>query len=406
KTLLLKDFIPWLLWRRLSVQRAFDAPVTLLEGLKGAARSNRLRVLHGKFSDVALSNQFVCFCFELLLWLGIAILIEFFVPEDVGLSLLGDSDEMAISDKWILAVSGYFAMILILPFHCMAGFSLYLNRRIELEAWDIEISFRNLAERKLNALQRVMSFASVFVLAAMLNFGLPQASQAATDHTRESASELIESVLQGKDYGEEKTVSKWRFKDWIPEEEDEETIFPEWLIDLLVWLEKNLDWDDELSSAALWMKILLIVAFVGLLIYLFHRFRGPLSGFIGSHKTPDEPPKVLFGLDVRPESLPQDVPAQVLALWHAEQFREALGLLYRASLSRLIDKYKLGFRDSHTEAECAQLVTDHGVSSLSEYFSGLTRVWRRQAYGHIPPSQETVESLCRGWQKELSDEPG
>jgi hypothetical protein len=57
KSLPLKDLLPWLLWRRFSTQRAFDNPVTVLEGLKGAARRQRLRVLHGKYSDVALSNQ-------------------------------------------------------------------------------------------------------------------------------------------------------------------------------------------------------------------------------------------------------------------------------------------------------------------------------------------------------------
>ena len=81
KSLLLKDAIPWLLWRRFSPQRAFNNPVTVLEGLKGAARRQRLRVLHGKYSDVALSNQFVGFCCELLVAFGLLILFDFFTPE-------------------------------------------------------------------------------------------------------------------------------------------------------------------------------------------------------------------------------------------------------------------------------------------------------------------------------------
>ena len=41
KTLPLNDVLPWLLWRRFSVQRAFDNPVTVLEDLKSAARRQR-----------------------------------------------------------------------------------------------------------------------------------------------------------------------------------------------------------------------------------------------------------------------------------------------------------------------------------------------------------------------------
>lgn len=52
----LKGVLPWLLWRRFSMQRAFDNPVTVLEELKGVQRRQRLRVLHGKYSDVALGN--------------------------------------------------------------------------------------------------------------------------------------------------------------------------------------------------------------------------------------------------------------------------------------------------------------------------------------------------------------
>ena len=78
---------------------------------------------------------------------------------------------------------------------------------------------------------------------------------------------------------------------------------------------------------------------------------------------------------------------------------------YRASLSRLIDRYELAFRASHTEAECAALVSQRGIGSLSDYFNQLTSVWRRLAYGHQSPPVETVEALCKAWRQELANEP-
>jgi hypothetical protein len=147
---------------------------------------------------------------------------------------------------------------------------------------------------------------------------------------------------------------------------------------------------------------MLIVAFVGLLLYLLRRYRGPLSR-LGRRKPEIVAPQVLFGLDVTPQSLPPDVPLEVMRIWSKGSYREALSLLYRASLSRLIDKYELAFRASHTEAECAALVKTCGIDSLSDYFWQLTNVWRRLAYGHQTPASEIVEGLCDGWSRELSD---
>ena len=380
--------------------------MTVLEELKGAPRRQRLRVLHGKYSDVAVSNQLVGFLCELLLAVGLVILFDFFVPDSLGIEVYDSFDELALAGEWIFAVAGLLAMALVMPYHCMAGFALYLNRRIELEAWDIEISFRNLASRHRTTMtaagQRLAGLApATLLLAALCGVSLTGDARAEmVDHDRQSAAELIESVLQGKDFGEERTVSKWRFKEF--DEEDEDT-FPEWLIDFVKWLEQSEDWWDALPAVAFWVKMLLVLLAGLLVIYLLRRFRGPLSR-LGGGAREEAPPEVLFGLDVTPESLPEDVPAQVLGLWEAGAGREALSLLYRASLSRLIDRYQIAFRSSHTEAECAALVSARGNASLSAYFDELTRVWRRLAYGHRLPLADTVQSLCAGWNRELARE--
>jgi hypothetical protein len=410
KSLPLKDILPWLLWRRFSVQRAFDNPVTVLESQKGAARRERLRVLHGKYSDVALSNQFVSFCCELLLAFGILILLEFFTPDSLGLQLTDKFSDLTLFGEWIVTLAAIAAMSLVMPFHTMAGFALYLNRRIELEAWDIEISFRNLAQRKRSAALRTSLVPIMVMLTAFLVTATPGGAEAAREHDRESATELIGQVMQGEDFGQERTIRKWRFKDWG---EDAEETFPEWIIELLEWLDFLWDWDGDgeadggwwqlLISLAWWLKIILVVAFAALLFYLLRRFRGPLSR-IGRRRKPEEVPEILFGLDVTPASLPADVPAKVMQLWAEGLCREALSLLYRASLSRLIDRHQIVFRASHTEAECAVLVRACGIESLSEYFWRLTQVWRRLAYGHRLPASDIVEGLCDEWSRELSSE--
>ena len=401
KSLPFKDILPWLLWRRFSVQRAFDNPVTVLEELKAGPRRQRLRVLHGKYSDVALANQFVCFCFELLVAFGIVMAFKFFTPDSLGLRYFNSFNDLTLTGEWIFSLAAIAAITLVMPFHTMAGFALYLNRRIELEAWDIEISFRNLANRKQSAGTGAgRMVATLFVVALLLPVS-PTRLEASTDHDRDSAKQLIETVLQDADFGQERTVRKWRFRDWSETTEDES--FPEWIIDFFEWWERNIGWGQDLGVIATWLKILLVLLFGGLMIYLFRRYRGPLSR-LGRGANKETTPEVLFGLDVTPQSLPEDVPARVMQLWGEGAYREALGLLYRASLSRLIDRYEIAFRASHTEAECAALVRSHGVESLSDYFWQLTTVWRRLAYGHKLPQSEIIQALCDGWSTELSDD--
>ena len=393
KSLPLNDALPWLLWRRFSLQRAFDNPVTVLESLRGARRRQRLRVLHGKYSDVALSNQLVGFFGELLLAFGILALIEFFMPDSMGLRFYDSFGDLTLAGEWLFTLAAIAAMTLVMPFH----------RRIELEGWDIEISFRNLAHRKRSSRPAALLLPALAVITALFTAAAPGDADAAIDHDRESASELIAQVMQSEDFGEQRTQRKWRFKDWG---ENAAETFPEWIIDSLEWLEwlgEFLSWLEFLSEFAVWLKILLVLLFGGLLFYLVRRFRGPLSR-LRSVRDANEAPEILFGLDVTPESLPDDVPEQVMQLWGEGRGREALGLLYRASLSRLIDRYQFGFRASHTEAECAALVRDRGIESLSEYFGQLTRVWRRLAYGHQLPAGDTVRGLCDGWSRELSSE--
>ena len=401
KTLPFNDIVPWLLWRRFSVQRAFDNPVTVLEDLKSAARRQRLRVLHGKYSDVALSNQFVCFCFELLLAFGIVLMVDFFTPDTLGMKYYDTFGDLTLTGAWVYTLAGIAAITLVMPFHTMAGFALYLNRRIELEAWDIEISFRNIASRKRAAAAGTAGMAVTSFLACLLTLIAPGTVEAATDHDRASAAQLIESVLQGEDFGRERTIRKWRFKDWSEAEEGEET-FPDWIIEFIEWWERNFSWSDGLGNTAAWIKPLLVVVFVGLLLYLLRRYRGPLSR-LGRRKPEEIAPQVLFGLDVTPQSLPPDVPAEVMRIWGEGGYRQALSLLYRASLSRLIDRYELAFRASHTEAECAALVKARGIDSLSDYFWQLTNAWRRLAYGHHKPANDVIQELCDGWSRELSD---
>ena len=44
--------------------------------------------------------------------------------------------------QWLSSLAYLLAVLFLEPFYVAAGFGMYLNRRAELEAWDIEQEFR------------------------------------------------------------------------------------------------------------------------------------------------------------------------------------------------------------------------------------------------------------------------
>ena len=107
--------------------------------------------------------------------------------------------------------------------------------------------------------------------------------------------------------------------------------------------------------------------------------------------------RVVMGMDVTPQSLPADIPGAVWHLWQAGQRKEALSLLYRGAISRLIEHGQVEIQQADTEGDCLRRVQQVGTPAHPGYFSGLTRVWIAQAYAGQIPADAVVEGLCREW---------
>jgi hypothetical protein len=103
-------------------------------------------------------------------------------------------------------------------------------------------------------------------------------------------------------------------------------------------------------------------------------------------------------MPITPESLPEDVPAAIRQLLESGRIRQALGLLYRATLARLVHEGQLRIPDSATEGECRSLVAASRPAPEADYFGRLTRLWIRCAYGHLDPQAEQILALADTWQ--------
>ena len=105
-------------------------------------------------------------------------------------------------------------------------------------------------------------------------------------------------------------------------------------------------------------------------------------------------PSHVRDLDIRPESLPDDVGAAALALWGQGEQRAALALLYRGTLSRLVHVHEVPIRASSTEGECLALARPRLAESSARYAASLVEVWTAAVYGGREPAAGAVQALC------------
>ncbi len=134
---------------RLSPSRSFNMPVHQLEGLKGAQRRQRLETLHRVTGSHAMGVTVIGLLFEYILVMTLYALLFFILP-DSTIEYIDSLVENTGDETWwyVIASIIYGVTLFVLePFYVAAGFMLYLNRRTQLEGWDIELDFRNLAHR-------------------------------------------------------------------------------------------------------------------------------------------------------------------------------------------------------------------------------------------------------------------
>jgi hypothetical protein len=107
------------------------------------------------------------------------------------------------------------------------------------------------------------------------------------------------------------------------------------------------------------------------------------------------------GLDIDPDSLPEDIGAAALALLEAQRMREALSLLYRGALSRAVHRYGVLIGESYTESEALRAVNANLDPDRAAYVADLVGVRQRTVYAGETAARETLERLCHGFAPSL-----
>ena len=227
------------------------------------------------------------------------------------------------------------------------------------------------------------------IVLALLLLGVSAQAQEVPAPAPPARAELqvrIKEVLKAPEFQTEETRRgwQWRGRPGAREEAREPTS----LTRFMAALAKFIAGLAEFLEVLLWAGAVLVL----ILIYLYRERWLHLLG-----RMPRKPAGAartqIAGLDIRPQSLPDDVAAAARAAWARGDAAGAFSLLYRGALSRLVNTQQLEVRASATEDDCVRIVGASQARTLAVYFATLTQSWQRLAYGGRRPAETAAVEL-------------
>jgi hypothetical protein len=161
------------------------------------------------------------------------------------------------------------------------------------------------------------------------------------------------------------------------------------------WLTRLFDFLAQSSSLLLWIVGALCAAIAAVYAIRMLRQRAPVAAAQEPGVT------TVQGLDIRPESLPENIGAAALELLEAGREREALSLLYRGALSRAVHRHGIAILASATEGEALRAVNATLDPPRAAYFADLVALWQCTVYAGELVSAKPIDRLCRGFAASL-----
>ncbi|MDR1637106.1 MAG: DUF4129 domain-containing protein [Treponema sp.] len=345
-----------LLWRRFSPWRPAMTPVRTLERLSPARTRRRKKALSGGGIDFCVFLSLWSLVLEAILLGGeiLFALISLTMIQPGFIDSPGDffsGKEIFFYTAW--CVNGIFTESL---YVCM-GFSLYINSRVELEGWDLELLFRGFrrGRRENSPWPRAAGglTLAICLLAALSPPALAQEappapavfSEAGGEAPGGSLGELpgelplerLQGILASPEFGGEREGWGIRFRNREKTESLSFNLAP---------------WFPAIQRIfALVLRTLLVLSFLALGIFCalyFYRMREPGNGRVDRGKAgalPGEEPKT-----------PEELLAEARDLHRTGRIREAWARCFAASLAAWSRYRQVNFPAGATEYRCLALV--------------------------------------------------
>ncbi len=381
-----RRFFNRFVWTRFSPWLPVTMAVVDLEGLAGKSYRQRCRQVTRRGESVMMWFYLLADAAAGWFGLGFLMVVWMFLPEGqdqawrLSIETWNPDQPFDFPDLIVRTVvlCVMLAMSLTDVFVAGAGFGVYINNRTAIEGWDVELAFRRLGRRLAG------------VVSGLLVMGLACGQWAAGAGEPSEAKVVMEEVKSHPDF-KVHTVT-----DRIPEAKGGG--FWEWLAK---WLD-GLFGGMGVGSMGEMLRPLVLVSVIGVLAALIawliwkNRHWFAVAGVVGAEDKPARA-RVVMGMEVSADTLPDDVPGAAMALWREGKRQEAMGLLYRGAISKVMDVGGVAIEESDTEGDCLRRVHEAGGAAHPEYFAGVTGAWIGLAYAGKVPEDATVESLCRGW---------
>ena len=414
-----------LLWRRFSPYRASRMPVRVLERAGGSQYKLRKRALiPGGTNFCSIISAFGLAAEAALLFGEIAftaIAVRMLLPASSGFL----QDNLSFAGIFVFAAF-CFNYILVESLYVCMGFGLYINSRVEVEGWDLQLLFQKFAaagehERKQGhepgqnrmtvtpdkTAAILCFFLALFLAPASRVICAEQntASVEAVDLSPEDsdfpdegyveffprdfpvpepwALDNLSEILASADFGSEKEGWEIRLKQSGPPPDMPEINFSPWMETL-----KKL-----LGYMLRFFVILAIAAFLG--FSLFWLLKNRRTAFPGRRSFRFRRGEGYANPLHAPE-YPETIFARSELLFNQGSYREA----WAACLSGCIGAYRqyrsLSFPQNATEYDCLALVQET-LPGEADGFEKLVRDWVFYAYGgRLPPPGAFEEALAHG----------
>lgn len=162
------------------------------------------------------------------------------------------------------------------------------------------------------------------------------------------------------------------------------------------WLAGLFDYLAQTSSLIIWLGGGLGVGFAAIWLYRLTRTRMGKQTLRSAGSV-----SRVQAMDIRPESLPEDIGGAARALLSAGRTRDALSLLYRGALSRAVHRFGVFIGESYTEREALGAVKVSLDAARTQYFSELVLLWQRTVYAGEEAPPDSVSRLCSGFSSAL-----
>lgn len=375
---------------RLSMVRSLLLPLHVLEGVKGRQYQLRRSAILRSGGSTGSWLTFICVFLELILVMGFIFLIIAFIPPHLApdwdeifarfFTPYGFTDGLPDKLAWFAIGTLLVAMSFVEIFYVGCGFALYLNSRSHVEGWDIELTFRRLA----NKLRTATSPTSALLIALLMGLGSARTVSAQDKLREDPVKAELREIMADEDF----TIYEGTRRVRVGSDRDASTNL-------------NLGFINALGEVIYWLVIAAGIAALAWVIYLNRHLFSRMDNGRAAEPPPEPQTRTVMGLDIASDTLPDDIPAAALEAWRRGDPHLATSLLYRGAICWLVESAKLPLTESDTEGDCIRHTSQLGDDSRRAYFVTLTAEWISTAYNQVPPSEASMEQMCNDWPFEL-----